>query len=76
MEYETRITRLIVAPVGDPVFSEQATTIEIDDEAGGEFVVVKQFGGHTDYEKAICINPDEWPHIKSAIEQLFAICRK
>ena len=39
--YETRVTQLTVAPEGEAIFSEAATTITIDDEAAGEFVKVK-----------------------------------
>ena len=42
MTYTSRPTRFIVAPAGEPIFSSFATTIEIDDEAGGEFVRVRQ----------------------------------
>jgi len=54
-KYETRITRLSVIPREEPIFSEQATHIAIEDEAAGEFVKVSQEGGHTDVAKWICI---------------------
>jgi hypothetical protein len=68
-EYETRVTRLTVNVVGDPIFSEQATHIELIDNAAGEHVRVTQ---DTDDAKAgrIHIAAEEWPHIKAAIEQL------
>ena len=40
-EYVTRTTQFIVAPQGHNTFSEDATTITITDESGGEFVVVE-----------------------------------
>ena len=42
MKYTSRITQITVLPVGEPIFSEKATVISIDDESGGEFITVKQ----------------------------------
>ena len=42
MRYTSRITQITVLPVGEPIFSERATVISIDDEAAGEFITVKQ----------------------------------
>jgi hypothetical protein len=75
IEYETRIVKVIVAPKGGPIFSEQATIIEIDDEAAGEFVKVSQEGGQTDLAKFICFNPDEWVAIRTAIDDMISRCR-
>lgn len=66
-EYITRITRLTVIPNGDPIFSETATNISIDDEAAGEFIVVEQDG---DAAAKIKIDKEEWPAIKAAIDLL------
>ena len=33
---------MTVLPVGEPTFSEKATVISIDDESGGEYIVVRQ----------------------------------
>jgi hypothetical protein len=72
--YETRPVAWIVAPVGDPTFSEMATTIRIDDEAGGEFVVVDQSGHSAELGK-VQIGPDEWPAIRAAIDKAMKQCR-
>lgn len=74
MDYETRITKLTVLPKGQPLFSEQATSIEIEDEAAGEFVVVSQ--DHDGDEKKIQITPEEWPYVRDAIEKLIANCKE
>ena len=71
--YETRTTALTVAPVGEPTFSEMATTIGICDEAAGEFVEVKQ-RGRVDIGK-IQIYPEEWPALRDAIDRMVAECR-
>ena len=69
--HRTRVTRLLVIPEGDPLFSEMATTVEIEDEAAGEFVVVSQ-DARTD--KGIVINPEEWPALRAAINQMIEQC--
>lgn len=73
-EYETRVMSVIVAPKGDSLFSEMATKIYIDDEAGGEYVKVEQnrADGNT---HNISIEPDEWPAIRDAIERMLGDCR-
>lgn len=68
-EYETRVTRLTVNKVGEPIFSPFVTHIEIDDEAAGEFLLVTQTNDESKPGQ-IFIDPDIWPHIKAAIEQL------
>jgi len=67
--YETRVTRLTVNKPNGPIFSELATHIEIEDEAGGEFISIRQQGDHAKVG-AVNITAEEWPHIKDAIEQL------
>lgn len=42
--YQTRITQMTVCPEEDSLFSELATRVSVDDEGGGEFVVVSQEG--------------------------------
>jgi hypothetical protein len=69
MKYETRTTQTTIAPEGQPIFSEQATKIEIDDEAGGEFVTVSQD------DVKISISPEEWPVIRAAINKMIKRCR-
>jgi hypothetical protein len=74
LEYETRITRLTVNKTNEPIFSELATHIQIEDEAAGEFISIRQY---SDHPKAGVVNitAEEWPHIKAAIEQLLpTIC--
>ena len=74
MTYTTRIISLIVDPVTEPIFSEQATTVQIADEASGEFVEVIQSG--REGLGKIQINPEEWPVLRDAINQLMAECRE
>lgn len=74
IEYETRTLSLIVVPPGYEIFSEMATTIEITDESGGEFVQVKQ-PSRTD-GSGIAIEPKEWPVLRAAIDRMIEQCRQ
>ncbi len=71
--YETRILSLIVLPESEAIFSEQATTVTIEDDAGGEFVVIEQLG-LVDAGK-IRIDSTEWPAIRAAIDRMIEECR-
>lgn len=65
MEYEMRTLSVIILPKGLDIFHEMATTIEIEDEGGGEFLKVSQCRMDT---QSILIDPNEWPHIRKAID--------
>lgn len=74
MTYEIRTTSMTVKPKDEPIFSEQATMVEIVDEASGEYVEVSQ-SGRIDFGK-IAINPEEWPALRKAINSLILQCRE
>lgn len=61
---KTRITQLTIVPDCEPIYSERATNVSIDDEAAGEYIVISQD------EQKISLNPDEWPFIVEAVERL------
>lgn len=72
MKYTSRITQITVLPVSDPIFSEKATVISIDDEAGGEFITVKQQMDTTrESDQTVAFDPDEWEEVKGVIDQMF-----
>lgn len=73
IEYETRVTALIVLPKDDETFSEFATHVRLADQAAGEYVEVEQIA-REDLGK-IAINPNEWPALRAAIDQMIAECR-
>lgn len=73
MTYITRPIKWIVLPEGEPVFCAQATTIEITDEAGGEFVLVSQQRDEPNAQ-TIKIDRDDWPLIRNAIEDAMSMC--
>ncbi len=68
-KFERRVTQITVVPVGEPVFSERAVSVQISDEAAGEFIVVGQDDG------SLHIDPHEWPAIRNAIEEMVGMCR-
>lgn len=71
--YRVMTSAYIVLPEGEPMFSEMATTIELDDEGAGLFVVVSQSGKDEAGKISIC--PEEWPLIRDAIEQHLRLCK-
>jgi hypothetical protein len=70
MSIETRTLALIVLPEGEPLFNQRAIRIEVEDEAGGEYVVLRQ-----EDDGKICIEPNEWPELRAAIDRMIAECR-
>lgn len=70
MSQVCRTIKLAVLPSTEPIFSERCFTVEIDDEAAGEFVVLKQNG------QSVGISPDEWPMLRTAINQMIGYCRQ
>jgi hypothetical protein len=73
INYETRITQVVVVPEGEPTCSELATTIQIEDEAEGiEFLSLRQ---NLKPEACLRIYPQEWPMLRAAINDMMARCR-
>ena len=69
--YKIRTTRLTVMPDEEPIFSETATHIEIEDDGAGEYLRITQQSGSTDVkEQSIMVTPEEWPHVRQAVETL------
>lgn len=67
-EYETVTTRITIKPKGKTIFDLGVSHVSIDDEGGGSFVVVTQ---ESDGEpRKICIDPEEWEFMKSAIDRM------
>jgi hypothetical protein len=72
-KYEIRVTKLSVMPPSDPIFSEQATHVEIQDEAGGEYLSIQQH--HMEERTQILIDRKEWPILRDAINFMIGECR-
>ena len=71
--YETIISVYTILPIGQSIYSEMATTVELDDEGAGLFVAVKQ-AGRTD--SSITFDNEEWPQVKRAIDLLLFECKQ
>lgn len=73
MKYTSRITQITVLPVGEPIFSEKATIVSIDDEAGGEFITVKQqqMDFSSEMDQMVTFDPEEWEEVKGVVDQMF-----
>lgn len=52
---------------------ESATFVSISDEGGGDFVEVSQTPSDR-LNQIIAIDPDEWPMLRRAIDQMIAAC--
>lgn len=69
--YKIRTTRLTVMPDEEQIFSETATHIEIEDDGAGEYLRITQQSGSPDVkEQSIMVTPEEWPHVRQAVETL------
>ena len=68
MKLETKINSLIIKPEGEPIFSEMATIISIDDEAAGVFFTMEQ--QRIKDTGKIAFDANEWISIKAAIDRL------
>lgn len=67
MNYEIHPLVLAVIPDGCPVYSERVTRIEIQDEAAGPFIEIRQ-PGDAEASGVVCINDlDEWEAIDQAV---------
>ena len=65
---KTRITQLTVTP--DVLFAEDATILEIDDHAAGEFVTMRQPGSIRNH---LVFDRENWPAVREAMDQLFKL---
>jgi len=72
MSMERRVTQLTVAPQGEPIFHERSYRVEIDDEAGGEFVVVRS---QCEGDGKVSIDKSDWPALRDAINRMVVECR-
>lgn len=75
-DYQIRITRIHILPKGDPLFSPFATTIEIDDEAAGEYLnIIQQADTEESMIQQICIEPKNWPILKEGIQMMLQMIK-
>lgn len=70
-EYHAIMNGLIVKPVNEPIFSDKATMVELDDEAAGLFIVIRQ--SRDDGDLKISLTKEEWPLIRDAVEEMLHV---
>ena len=68
-------TAITVLPEGEPIFSEMATTIKIEDDAAGPFISIQQSSDNLDKGK-VNFDEKEWPMVKEAVEELLKVCEQ
>ncbi len=68
-----RTTQLTIMPEGGSIFDICTTTVTIDDESGGEYLVIEeqQEGG----SGKIRIDPLQWPELREAIDRMIGECK-
>lgn len=71
-EYERVVREITIKPAGKPIFDELATSIRIDDEAAGPFLVVSQCSDRKD--QSITIDRESWPALRDGIEEMLRVC--
>lgn len=71
-EYRHHPLGVVVSPVGEPITSEQATHVSLNDEGAGAYVVVTQPYVRSGNE-GIAFDATEWPDIRRAIEAMLAV---
>lgn len=72
IKYERIVREITIKPVGKPIFDELATSIRIDDEAVGPFLVVSQCSERKD--QSITIDAESWPALRDGIEEMLRVC--
>lgn len=70
-----RIIQITLVPQGQPIFSEQAFVIQIEDDAGGEYISVKCYDEQCEHGQ-LRIDPSEWEYIKAAVDKMVKECRE
>jgi hypothetical protein len=73
MKYMTLNTRMHLIPVGESLFCEAGFTVEIEDQAAGEYVVVRS---QNPGDGQISVDSESWPALKELIDKMVASCRE
>jgi len=77
MKYTSRITQMTVLPVGEPIFSERATVITIEDEAAGEYLrITQQTDATFESNQTVSFDQEEWEEVADVVNQMFGEIRR
>lgn len=66
------ITRISLVPEGEPIFHEAVTHIEVEDEAAGPFMVIRQYHDFADCPHEIRLDIGEIPEFIEAVRDIQA----
>lgn len=72
MQYATIVKTIMVKPPDEPIYSEMATEITLEDEAAGLFVSIIQRKGDGEQKVSVC--KEEWPLIRTVVNNLMRRC--
>ena len=73
-DYLIHRTQVTIIPKGDPLYSLRATVIEISDDAGGEYVKIRQQPDDSEND-TVCVDAYDWPVLRTVIDAMVARCR-
>jgi hypothetical protein len=73
-KFETRCVRVAVVPEGEPIFSDRGFTVSIEDEAAGEFLVLRSHH-ECDERGMVAIDLEAWSALRNSIEEMWKKCR-
>jgi len=71
-ELTRQITRVVIMPKGEPIFSEYAHSVEIEDDAAGQFIKVST-GADCG---TISFDCEDWPALRKEIDGMVASANK
>lgn len=72
IEYETRVIETAVLPKGREIFDENGYRVLVDDEAGGEFVVLREQLVQGANPGEVRLDKEAWPQLRAALDSAFA----
>ena len=68
---------MTVLPAGDPIFSDKAIVISIEDEGGGEYIKIRQQMEITsDASQTVSFDQEEWEEVTDVVNQMFGEIRR
>ena len=73
IKYLTETLSVIIVPEGQPVFSELATIVSVDDEAGGTFIKIRQ---NADGCGELRFDRGEWEIVEATVRRMLIVADK
>jgi hypothetical protein len=66
---KSRVVKILVCNEGDPIFAEGNYSVEVRDEAAGEYLAVEAYDSED--EGLITIDKKDWPALREVIDRMF-----